>query len=210
MVSMLFAVVSVQVSAATEGFYTYMVSNGEAIITEVDNKISGDVVEPSMLGEYPVTGTVEAAFKGCNGIKSVTFSEGFTDIGEHTFMACKNLESVEIPDSVTSIGAGAFYECTSLKRVEMGKGVEYIGEEAFKRCESLDEVSYHGTEKQWNEILIERGNSFLEDATISFMPEEAVSGKLGDINGDEKITVYDAVEVLRIVAGVSEAEILKN
>ena len=43
------------VSAETEGYYTYEVSNGEATITGCDTSISGDITIPSTLGGYPVT-----------------------------------------------------------------------------------------------------------------------------------------------------------
>ncbi len=75
----------------TEGIYTYKVSEGAATITDVDDSASGDVVIPSTLGGYPVTGIGEGAFAGCTGITGVT-----------------------VPDSVVYIGKGAFYGCGEL------------------------------------------------------------------------------------------------
>ncbi|MBQ5739260.1 MAG: hypothetical protein IIV78_02500, partial [Oscillospiraceae bacterium] len=42
------------VNAATEGYYTYSVSNGEVTIKDVDESISGEVEIPETLGGYPV------------------------------------------------------------------------------------------------------------------------------------------------------------
>ena len=76
--------------AATEGYYTYTVSNGKATITDVDTSISGATTIPSTLGGYPVT-----------------------SIGNFAFLNCTNLTSIDIPNSVTTIKDYAFYNCTS-------------------------------------------------------------------------------------------------
>lgn len=46
---------AVETAAATEVYYSYTVSDGEATITDVYTSISGDVTIPSKLGGYPVT-----------------------------------------------------------------------------------------------------------------------------------------------------------
>ena len=59
-------------SAASEGYYTYSVSNGEATITNYNSSISGAVVIPDTLGGYPVTRIGNGAFVRCAGLTSVT------------------------------------------------------------------------------------------------------------------------------------------
>ena len=51
-----------QAQAATEGYYTYEVTDGEATITDCDISISGDITIPSTLGGYPVTSITSAAY----------------------------------------------------------------------------------------------------------------------------------------------------
>ncbi len=51
----LMGVFTFSASAATSGYYTYEVTDGEATITAVDTAISGDVTIPDTLGSYPVT-----------------------------------------------------------------------------------------------------------------------------------------------------------
>ena len=89
---------TIPVSAASDGYYTYTVSNGEATITDVDSSISGNITIPSTLGGYPVTVIGSSAFRICTGLKSIT-----------------------IPDSVTSIGFRAFDGCTGLTSITIGK-----------------------------------------------------------------------------------------
>ena len=54
--------VAVSVSADTDGYYTYSVSNGKATITKCKTYISGDITIPSTLGGCPVTSIGYKAF----------------------------------------------------------------------------------------------------------------------------------------------------
>ncbi len=58
--------------AATEGIYTYTVSESKATITDCDNSASGDITIPSTLGGYPVTYIGDSAFNWCSSLTSVT------------------------------------------------------------------------------------------------------------------------------------------
>jgi hypothetical protein len=88
-----------EVSGATvpKDSFTYEIKNGQATLTAVDPAISGQVVIPSAVGEYPLVA-----------------------IGENAFRDCKNLTGITIPGSVTKIGEFAFYGCEGLNRVTYG------------------------------------------------------------------------------------------
>ncbi len=88
-----FGLFSIPTAAATSGYYTYEVSNGEATITAC-RETSGYVTIPSELGGYPVT-----------------------SIGQKVFYDCPNITGITIPDSVKRIDSMAFYGCVGLKRV---------------------------------------------------------------------------------------------
>ena len=99
--------VSPKAEAATEGDYTYSESGGKATITGYFGS-GGDIIIPSTLGGYPVTGIGYQAFYKCTSLTSVTIGNSVTSIGSEAFRECTSLTSVTIPDSVTRIGDVAF------------------------------------------------------------------------------------------------------
>lgn len=76
-----------------------------------NSKLSGDITIPSN-----VTYIGSSAF-GQTGVKSITLSDGMTNISSFAFNGMKSLTSVTIPDSVITIGYEAFSGCTSLQNM---------------------------------------------------------------------------------------------
>ena len=56
----------------TEGYYTYVIEDGEAFIVGVDKTISGHVEIPASLGGYPVTFVYGGSFRYCAEVTEVT------------------------------------------------------------------------------------------------------------------------------------------
>ena len=132
---------SLNVSAATSGYYTYTVSNGEATITDVNTNISGKITIPSKLGGYTVTSIGSSAFEGCYELTSITIPDSVTSIGSSAFYYCTGLTSITIPDSVTSIGDYTFYNCIRLTSITIPDSVTSIGSYAFRGCTGLTEIT---------------------------------------------------------------------
>ena len=93
-----------------EKYYTYTVINGEAMITEVDPELSGDIIIPSTLGGYPVTRIGECAFAACKDITGVIIPDSVTTILPEAFSGCTALTSITIPDTMIRIGGGVFFD----------------------------------------------------------------------------------------------------
>lgn len=171
-ISILFATIvmmmlfAVSASAATEGYYTYKVENGEATITDVDTSISGDVTIPSTLGGYSVTAIGgECAFSYCKSLTSIIIPDSVTYIGWEAFRGCTSLTSITIPDSVTTIATEAFYDTgyynessnwengvlytgnhlidtdDSITSCDIRQGTKTIAMSAFSGCSSLTSVT---------------------------------------------------------------------
>ncbi len=132
---------SSKASAATEGYYTYTVTNGKATITDVNTSISGDITIPATLGGYSVTTIGDYAFAYCDSLTSVTIPDSVTTIGERAFYSCNSLTSITIGDSVTTIGYDAFAYCYSLTSVTIPDSVTTIGDWAFVCCRSLTSIT---------------------------------------------------------------------
>lgn len=132
---------AVSASAATEGYYTYEVKNGEATITDVDTAISGNVTIPSTLGGYPVTIIGLQSFEDCKNLKSITIPEGVTHIRSYAFADCSSLKSIAIPDSVIDISYSVFSHCDSLKSITIPKGVTSISAHTFTWCNNITSIT---------------------------------------------------------------------
>ena len=98
------------------------------------------------------------AFMYCEKLKTVVFSDSVINIGSDAFSDCINIECVIISDSVKIIGESAFENCSNLNFVVIGSGVTNIEDRAFLFCNKLRTVYYTGSEKQWEDIIIDTNN----------------------------------------------------
>lgn len=143
-------------SAATEGYYTYEISNDAATITDVDESISGDITIPSTLGGYPVTSIGNHAFSGCSNLTGINIPYGVTSIVNEAFYYCSSLTNIHIPDSVTSIGDGAFYYCSSLNSIDIPESVTNIGSHA------IEGTAYYNDQSNWQNGSLYIDNHLIE------------------------------------------------
>ena len=79
--------------------------------------------------------------------------------------------TIVIGDNVKSIPAYLFGECFLLTNIIIPDSVTSIGEGAFVECYELKNIYYHGTEEQWEAILVGDNNDTLSSATIYYYSE---------------------------------------
>jgi hypothetical protein len=118
------------------GLHYKIINPNSVLLVQHDSlrSINGDLVIPSTVTyneeKYYVVCIDDAAFRGCEGLTSITIPNSVTSIGSYAFWDCDGLTSVTIPNSVTSIGNWAFLGCTGLTSVSVPSHTE-IGRKAF-------------------------------------------------------------------------------
>ncbi len=158
----LFTFLPNNVSAATEGIFTYTIENGKVTVIGCDQAVSGNLEIPSTIAGYPVTTIGDEAFGECKSLTDVTIPDNVTTIGERAFSFCRNLTNVTIPDSVTTIGEGAFCGCESLTNVTIPDSVTTIGSSAFSVCTSLTNIKVEDGNRNYCSL---DGNLFNKNKT---------------------------------------------
>ena len=145
-------------------------------------KMEGTFWLCSSLESVTIPGTVEGpqgVFYGCTSLKTVALDEGVMSVGWYLtlggsysfFGNCSSLTEVRLPSTLTKIDIEAFKNCTALKSILIPENVTRIWRYAFDKC-PLEEVFYHGTEAEWEEIRIDdTGNETLLSATRYYYSE---------------------------------------
>lgn len=133
-------VVSVSAESLSEGFYTYSIVDGNAVIIDVSNDITGDITVPSTLGGYTVKHIGVSAFSFRSDITSISLPDTIETIGASAFTYC-DFKTFTMPDSVVSVGDNAFDSCDKLESIYISKNVTHLGEHAFYACRKLNEIN---------------------------------------------------------------------
>lgn len=92
------------------------------------------------------------AFYGATNLSAVTMNDSITAIGVSAFKGCTSLTALTLPNTITEIGDYAFNGCTGFRTFTIPSSVTSIGRLVFSGCSNLTEMTYNGTESQWNAI----------------------------------------------------------
>lgn len=143
----------------------------------------------------------ENYFKGI-ALRSITFPEGLTEIGQYAFYQCTSLKEIEIrgdigyaafancsnlnkvtfTGSTKTIDSYAFQDCISLTDIVLPTSLTRIGIGSFIRCKSLKEITIPTSVKSIGDIY--NGHSFsnctnltkVDLGNISNIPRDCFSG----------------------------------
>lgn len=161
-----FAIKAEAAETFTEGCYTYYINKeGKAILSAVDDSISGDVVIPTTLDGYEIYQIDDRAFQDCFNMTSVIIPDKVVIIETYAFYNCKNLKSVKIPYGVKYISSEAFAYCNSLTDIILPDSVIEIYTAAFADCNELTKFQFSSKIK-WIADYIFNGCEKLSCVTI--------------------------------------------
>lgn len=93
----------------------------------------------------------QACFEGCKSLTNISLPDSVISIDNAAFPDCSSLVNITIPEGVTSIYSYTFSDCSSLASITIPESVTSI-EPAFYNCSSLTNITYNGTQSQWNKI----------------------------------------------------------
>lgn len=121
--------------------------NKTEIVTDREGTIIG-VTNPEKLlwakipgenGEVQILEVGKGAFKECNRLREITFSDNLEKIGEDAFSSCAMLSSIKIPDTLYEIGEGAF-EKTAIRNFVFPSSVDNVPSRCFMDNSALESV----------------------------------------------------------------------
>ena len=78
------------------GAFTYNVVEDQVVIIDVQTDISGDVVVPSSIEGYPVTGIGELAFDGCDLMATLKIPAKVKQVEDTAFESCTALTEIKV------------------------------------------------------------------------------------------------------------------
>jgi hypothetical protein len=121
--------------------------NKDTTKDDIPNDVTRVKVDPSVIEIH------NEAFKGCESLVEVEFSEGLEVIFKEAFYNCKNLKfKNKLPSTLEAIDGYAFWGCASLDSIEFPEGLQVIGRQAFAECHELKRIkiaSAHVKIEKW-------------------------------------------------------------
>ena len=132
-------------------------------------QIAGDIVIPSKILGYTITGLKKCATRYCDLITSIKLPNTMTHLEEAAFTACRGLKTVIFPASieiveakndyfttatkiyfeenakVKNIGSGFLQHCYELNEFVFPPSVQSIGSNSFASCPNLKQISFCGS-----------------------------------------------------------------
>ncbi|MDE6832625.1 MAG: leucine-rich repeat protein [Ruminococcus sp.] len=143
----------------------------------------------------------------CKG--DVVIPDGVTSIASYAFERCNLLTSIEIPDSVTSIGEGAFRFCFELKEITIlnpeceiyGSNDTIFNYNLYDYDSNSIVYYFNGTIKGYENSTAQAYAKKYRRKFVSLDKATDKETATGDINGDNKVGIADAVLFQEYILG---------
>ena len=183
------------VFAVTDGDYTYIVQNDEAILTKYSGSAS-HVTIPSTLGGYRVAAVGDYAFYNNPTLTEVTLPYGVDRVEYCAFWCCSALEAVSLPNSITTIESNAFAN-TALEALALPASVTSVAPRAFASCTALTSITIDSANSVYhtdNNCLIETAaNTLVVGCQTSLIPADGSVTAIGDSAFEGQSAITDII-----------------
>ena len=133
----------------------------------------------SEVGTINLSGSMDkignSAFKNCESITHIVFSDEILTIDNYAFSGCKNVVELNLTDRLTTIGEYAFQGLKKITNVKVHNSTELIGLGAFSGCIALEEMSlpFTGRSKapryQYSEALAGGGGPAYYEQVLGYI-----------------------------------------
>ncbi len=133
------------------------------------------------------------AFRSCEKLKDVTFSDEVEFIGAEAFCNCPLLEKVALPKTKDGIGYAAFADCVGLKEITFPEGLETLAEKIFQNCKSLVSVKLPEGLKKIKEAAF-RGCKALKEITLPASLKTLDKYAFESCESLEEVTLPDSIK----------------
>ena len=164
-----------------------------------------------------------------NRARTYSIPDTVTNIDDYALEACRWLKEVMIPIGVTHIGESAFSRCTGLVAITFESGTppvmareltkfydnEFYQVNVFDDCPMLNKIYVpKGSKGQYRSVIYENVDVFYADIieiggdvttpleTTTTNPE-IITPIPGDVDGNGSVTIADALEILKYLAGMT-------
>ena len=153
-----------------------------------------------------ITTIDEYAFSGCTYLRSITIPNSVTTLGNHAFDGCSRLYSVTLSENLTEIADYTFQNCEKMDDIVIPSGVNEIGAYAFYGCICLTNVTYMGTEAQWDAVTIAEENDPLQSANITFAKEKITGISIQSAPTKQEYWIGEELDLSGLVVNALRAD----
>ena len=185
-------------SKRTEGLeYTYYSRGDYYIVTGIGSAKDPEIFIPDEYNNKPVKSVKGSAFAGCKFVKSITVSDGITEVGNSAFSKCTSLESLTLGRGFTDNGGYIVNGCTKLKEIRYTGDLQGWCAIRGTGFDVQNCKLYIGGERVMGDVVVPDGVKSVVDFAFAYegitsltIPQSVKKIGRGIVSGTDDVAVY--------------------
>lgn len=155
----------------------------------------------------------QGTFQNCTSLETVVLSDSITTVKNLTFYNCESLSDVAFIENITSIGQSAFYNIGA-QEIVLSENLQSIGRYTFAECKNLLKITISDNVQSIDKTAFKNSydvticcntdsiaHVFATENVIDYILLDVVDkGILGDVDGDNNVSIMDATKIQMVVA----------